>query len=174
MAAKKSGSAGDGTGNGERPAAKKAGSTRTTKSAGKGSAEKTSPEKTSANKGGAAAKPARASRKQAPAGPDLGADLRQFVSENPHGWGHGEWIGLLDRLRERGHSVDDTEQIGRSLERERLAATLEGVEGVGPQRVRSIVDRYETLWSLRQADVDDVAQSAKIPRPLAERIKAAV
>ena len=167
MAAKKSGSAGDGTGNGERPTAKKAASTRTTKSAGKSAAGK-------AEKSAPATKPARAPKKQASAGPDLGADLRQFVSDNPHGWGHGEWMGLLDQLRERGHSVDDTDQIGRSLERERLAATLEGVEGVGPQRVKSIVDRYETLWSLRQADVDDVAQSAKIPRPLAERIKAAV
>lgn len=103
------------------------------------------------------------------ANPDLRSDLRDFVRQNPQGWGHDEWTGLLGRLRERGHQGNE-EQIGSALERERLAMKLEEMEGVGPQRVKSLVDRFGTLYSLRHAAADEVAEAAKIPRELAEKI----
>ena len=77
--------------------------------------------------------------------PDLRGELRRFVGEHPQGWRHDDWLGLLDRLRERGHEVGDPDAVGSSLERERVAVTLEGVKGIGPQRIRSIVERYGTL-----------------------------
>jgi len=105
--------------------------------------------------------------------PKLRGELRRFVVEKPNGWGHDDWLGLLDRLQDRGYDTTDPDAVGRALERERLAAMLAGVPGVGPQRIRSIVERYGTVWDLRQADVDDLTRSAGIPRSLAERIKQA-
>lgn len=153
-----------------------AGGKQRTPAAAKPAAKKAPTKKTTAKAGTAKAGTAagtRAGAKRA-AGPDLQGDLRQFVRDNPHGWGHDEWLGLLDQLRSRGHSVDDTEEIGRQLERERLATRLEGVQGVGPQRVKTISQHFGSIWGLMYADVDDLARSANIPRPLAERIKASV
>lgn len=101
----------------------------------------------------------------------LRSDLREFVGKFPHGWGHDEWRGLVDRLRERGHDAGDEDQLGASLERERLSMKLESVQGVGPQRARSLVDRFGTLWNLRHATLDEIAGAAKIDRSLAERIQ---
>ena len=157
MAPKKTGSKGNGAGSGADAGTKK----RTSAGSGKAAANSETP------------KAGRTTKTRA-AGPDLTADLRQFVSENPNGWGHDEWLSLLHRLQERGHSVDDTEQIGRTLERERLTATLQRVQGVGPQRVKAIADRYGNIWNLLYADVDDLVQATNIPRSLAERIKASV
>lgn len=122
-----------------------------------------------AKKAGAASPP-RAPRARV-AGPDLGGDLRQFVAEHPHGWGHNEWLALLHHLQERGHGIDNVEQIGGHLERERLSTVLQQVPGVGPQRIKSIAERYGSVWNLRHANVDELAESAKIPRSLAQRIK---
>ena len=70
--------------------------------------------------------------------------------------------------------MDDADQIGRQLERERVITTLQQVQGLGPQRITALADQYGTLWNLRQADVDDLVASARIPRPVAERIKSAL
>ena len=104
----------------------------------------------------------------------LGGELRRFIAEHPQGWGHGEWLGLLDRLRTHGHNAEDTDEIGRRLERERLTVTLERVRGLGPQRVRTLVDRYQTLWNLRQADLEEVTRAGRLGRPLAERVREAL
>jgi hypothetical protein len=101
----------------------------------------------------------------------LQAALREFVSAHPEGWDHGEWMSFLERIRERGFTTDDPDEIGRQLERERLALRLEQVKGVGPARVRSVVDRYGTLWELSQADVDEIAAVPNISRGLAEEIQ---
>lgn len=101
----------------------------------------------------------------------LQSALREFASERPDGWDHGDWMSFLDQLRERGFEIDDPEEIGRQLERERLAVRLEQVKGVGPARVRSVVERYGTLWSLSQADVDEIAAIPNMPRGVAEEIQ---
>lgn len=102
--------------------------------------------------------------------PDLAGDLREFVGRHPEGWNHQEWSGLLDDLRARGHDVSDTGAVGRMLERERIGAALDGVPGLGAKRVQTLSERFETLWHLRQASVDDVAQLPGITRPLAEKV----
>jgi hypothetical protein len=101
---------------------------------------------------------------------NLRADLREFVSARPKGWNHDQWLGLLDDLRGRGHDVSDASAIGMSLERERLAAQLEQIAGMGPRRVESLVDRYHTLYSLRQADAAELAELPGMNRALAERV----
>src|SRR3954451_18369756 len=85
-----------------------------------------------------------------PKGPDLRADLRAFVTARPAGWGHDDWVAFLDHLRERGHDTTDSDGLGLALERERLAAALELVQGIGPRRVETVVGRYDTLWSARE------------------------
>jgi hypothetical protein len=107
-------------------------------------------------------------------GPDLRADLRAFVTARPGGWGHDDWIAFLDHLRERGHDTSNPESIGLALERERLAATLERVQGMGPKRVASVVDRYETVWSCARAGVDEIASLPGMNRSLAEKVRQAL
>jgi hypothetical protein len=116
---------------------------------------------------GGAPKPAAASK------PDLKADLRDFASGRPSGWNHDDWLGFLDHLQQRGHDTSDHEHVGRQLEQERLALALEGVDGLGPRRVQALVGRFGTLYSLRQAGVDELAQ-AGLPRAQAEKVAQAI
>ena len=109
-----------------------------------------------------------------PKGPDLRADLRAFITARPAGWGHEDWLAFLDHLRERGHDTSDPETIGQALERERLTSMLERVQGMGPRRVGSLVDRYETVYSCARADVDDIAALPGMTRALAEKVRQAM
>jgi hypothetical protein len=104
----------------------------------------------------------------------LRADLREFAAARPSGWAHDDWLAFLEALKERGHDTSEPERIGLELERERLAVVLSGIPGIGPRRAESLVARFDTLWSLRRAGVDDVAGAADIPRSLAERVVQAV
>ncbi|HEV2148636.1 MAG TPA: helix-hairpin-helix domain-containing protein, partial [Longimicrobiaceae bacterium] len=101
---------------------------------------------------------------------DLRGELRDFARSRPGGWGHDEWQGLLGDLRGRGHDVSDEGAVGMQLERERLAHQLEDVGGLG-KKADALVDRFETVYSLRQASVDDIASVKGIDRQLAERVK---
>ncbi|HEX2209871.1 MAG TPA: helix-hairpin-helix domain-containing protein [Longimicrobium sp.] len=100
----------------------------------------------------------------------LQADLRAFALARPSGWNHDDWQAFLGHLAEKGHDVSDHGAIGIRLERERLAVVLEAMEGLGPRRVQSLVDRYQTLWSMRHADPGEVAKVPGMTRPLAERV----
>jgi hypothetical protein len=100
----------------------------------------------------------------------LQADLRAFAIARPSGWNHEDWMAFLGHLKEKGHDVTDHQTIGARLERERLAVALEAIEGLGPKRVQSLVDRFQTMWSMRHAESADVATVAGMTRPLAERV----
>lgn len=102
---------------------------------------------------------------------DLRADLRAFASGRPEGWNHHDWLSFLDHLRERGHETSDADAIGLALERERLAVLLERVPGMGPRRVQALVERYDTIWSLSRADVDELASVPGMNRALAEKLR---
>ena len=104
------------------------------------------------------------------AGHGLGDHLRQFARSRPQGWGHGEWLGLLEELRGHGHDVSDEGAVGRQLERERLVQQLEGVSGLG-DRADALADRFGTLYSLRHAGVDEIAGVQGMDRQTAERIR---
>jgi hypothetical protein len=125
------------------------------------------------------AKVARAARRGSGTGrsvtqPDIGGHLRQFIAEHPTGWGHDEWLALLGQLRAQGHDVDDPDAVGATLERERLSIALGRVDGIGAQRIRSLSERYGSLWNLRQAGVEDLARSSRLPRAVAERIQSVI
>lgn len=105
---------------------------------------------------------------------DLQGELRKFAADRPEGWNHDEWTDLLRGLNERGHNTSDPDSIGRSLEREKLSLVLERIPGLGPRRVEALLDRFGTLWSLRNADTDEIAALPSIPRGLAERVSNAV
>jgi hypothetical protein len=106
--------------------------------------------------------------------PDLRRDLRDFASARPEGWDHRDWVSFLDHLRERGHDTSDPDGIGTALEQERLAVVLERIQGVGPARLRSLVEQFGSLWNLRQAGAEQIANTTSVPRSLAERIQEAV
>ncbi|MEW5931923.1 MAG: helix-hairpin-helix domain-containing protein, partial [Gemmatimonadota bacterium] len=100
----------------------------------------------------------------------IGDHLRQFARSRPEGWGHDDWLGLLEELRGHGHDVSDESAVGRQLERERLLHQLEGVDGLG-DRAGALAERFGTLYSLRHAGVDEIAGVQGIDRETAERIK---
>jgi hypothetical protein len=100
----------------------------------------------------------------------LRSDLREFASARPSGWEHDDWLAFLEALKERGHDTSEPERIGLELERERLAVVLSAIPGIGPRRADALVARFDTLWSMRRAGVDEVAGAAGIPRSLAERV----
>jgi hypothetical protein len=107
-------------------------------------------------------------------GPDLKRDLKDFVSARPHGWGHDDWLQFLEDLRERGHNIEDREAIGMALEQERLDHSLSNVKGLTGPRRRPLVERFKTVWSLRNAGVDEIASTAGVSREVADRIKAEI
>ena len=141
--------------------------------------------KAAAEKTAAAKKPARGTAAKGekgvkarfehkPKGPDLREDLRAFVQAQPSGWGHEDWVAFLDHLTERGHDTRDPEAVGLLLERERLAARLEGVQGMGPRRIQALVDRYETIWSAAHAGADELAALPGMNRSLGEKVRQAL
>ncbi len=101
---------------------------------------------------------------------DLDSDLRTFAANHPDGWDHQGWTDLLDDLRSKGHDTSDTDGIGKALERERITASLQGVPGVGPARVRKLADHFGSFWNLKHADADQISGAAGIPRSVAERV----
>ncbi|HET7463780.1 MAG TPA: helix-hairpin-helix domain-containing protein [Longimicrobium sp.] len=109
-----------------------------------------------------------------PKGPDLREDLRAFVQAQPAGWGHDDWLAFLDHLRGRGHDTSDPDAVGLLLERERLWAVLARVQGMGPRRIQAVVDRYDTIWSAHQANVDEIATLPGMNRSLAEKVRQAL
>lgn len=98
--------------------------------------------------------------------------LRDFAAGHPHGWEHHDWLGLLSELSEAGMDVSDAETIGASLEEQRLDVVLESldVRGLGPKRRQAVVSRFERLWDLRQASVDDLKGLPSFHRGLAQAL----
>jgi hypothetical protein len=103
--------------------------------------------------------------------PDLKKDLREFAAGRPQGWSHDDWLRFLEDLQSRGHNIEEREEIGRALERERLDIALEKVGGVGPQKRRALVERFGTLWSLRNASAEDIASAGNLSQDVAQRVR---
>jgi hypothetical protein len=104
-------------------------------------------------------------------GPELQQDLREFASARPQGWNHEDWLNFLEYLKGRGHDTGDADEIGRRLERERIAVALKGVEGLGPRRLEALEQRFGSLWHIRQASVEAIAALPSINRTLAQQIR---
>ena len=102
--------------------------------------------------------------------------LHAFAEAHPEGWNHDEWLGLLDDLNRSGAETSEADLVGKQLEEMRLAGKLRqsGVSGLGPKRIEALVNRFGTVWSLKHASVDAVAEIPTIPRGLAEKVVKAV
>jgi len=106
----------------------------------------------------------------------LNEHLSTFVEDHPEGWGHDEWTTLLQSLEQQGEEIADADSVGWALENLRLGLALRraGVPGLGPKRIDRVVNRFGTLWSLRQASADQVAEIPTIHQGLAEQLVTAV
>lgn len=110
------------------------------------------------------------------AGDGMQDRIQTFVAGHPGGWDHEAWLALLADLAASGHDTSDAEAIGRALERERVRAVLAaaGVKGLGPKRLDALVEHFGTLWALRHASADQLAEVPAVPRALAEAVAAAI
>lgn len=106
----------------------------------------------------------------------LSTSLNAFVERHPLGWNHDDWMGLLADLERAGVDVSEPAAVGRDLEKARLAWVLRraAISGLGPKRITAIVDRFETLWALRQASGEDIAKVPSIPGALGDKVAAAI
>ena len=102
-------------------------------------------------------------------GPDLRSEMRDFVTARPGGWDHDDWSSFLEHLRGRGHPVEDQAAVGSALERERLCMAVEKIPGMGPARVRKVVETFGRIWEVRTVSVDEVAERTGLPRNLADK-----
>jgi len=109
-------------------------------------------------------------------GESLEVRLRTFVEGHPGGWDHRAWEGLLGELRWQGIDTADPDGIGARLERLRVLSILEGVDvkGLGPRRREALAARFRTLWNLKQATADEIAELPTIHRSLAEAVEEAL
>ncbi len=102
-------------------------------------------------------------------------ELKSFVETHPDGWNDGDWNQLLTQLNQEGHDTSDREQIGWTLEQERLAFAIRRKEipGFGAKRIQAVVERFGTVWNLRHASASDIAEIPTIHKSLAEKLESA-
>lgn len=109
---------------------------------------------------------------QSPSVDALDARLKDFVDGHIHGWSHEDWHRLLEHLAADGHDVSDRGDLGLRLERAHILATLErlALPGIGPRRREHVADRFASLWQLRHASVEEIAETPTFHRGLAETL----
>lgn len=102
----------------------------------------------------------------------LRSQLQRFVADHSQGWNHDDWLRLLFHLSESGVDTADEDAIGLALEQERLRQTLSesGVKGLGPKRIEAVADHFKTLWRLREASWEEVAEIKGVTKALAQGI----
>ena len=102
--------------------------------------------------------------------------LRAFIEAHPGGWGHEDWVALLDELERHGVDVSDSDSLGLKLENERLAWELDrlDVSGLGPRRTAAIVERFGTWWRVRHTNAEELSEIKTISLALARRVVDAV
>jgi excinuclease ABC subunit C len=77
---------------------------------------------------------------------------------------------LVQRLRDEAHRFAIT--YHRSVRGKRaLASVFDEVPGIGPARKKALLKRFGSVRRIREASVDEVAETPGVPRELAERLK---
>jgi hypothetical protein len=127
-----------------------------------------------ATEGGTTRAPARSRGTATRKSDDLKRELREFAAAHRDGWNHDEWNDLVARLAEKGYDVSNPGEIGRQLEQQRVAVRLEGVQGVGPAKIRKLAEEFGTLWELRHADTGRIAAVGGLKPEVAERVQESV
>jgi excinuclease ABC subunit C len=77
---------------------------------------------------------------------------------------------LVQRIRDEAHRF--AINYHRSVRsRSALASVFDEVEGIGPVRKKALLKRFGSVRRIREASVDELAETPGIPRDLAERLK---
>ncbi|MEL7023788.1 MAG: excinuclease ABC subunit UvrC [Pseudomonadota bacterium] len=76
---------------------------------------------------------------------------------------------LIQRIRDEAHRFAIAGHRGRRAKARKQSA-LEGIEGLGPARRRSLLTQFGGIQGIRRASIDDLATVKGISRRLAERI----
>jgi excinuclease ABC subunit C len=77
---------------------------------------------------------------------------------------------LVQRIRDEAHRFAITyHRTVRS--RRALASVFDDVEGIGPARKKALLKRFGSVRRIREASVEELAETPGIPRDVAERLK---
>ena len=77
---------------------------------------------------------------------------------------------LVQRIRDEAHRFAIT--YHRNLRSRRaLASVFDDIEGIGPVRKKALLKRFGSVRRIREASIDELAETPGIPRDLAERLK---
>jgi excinuclease ABC subunit C len=83
---------------------------------------------------------------------------------------NSQGLYLVQRIRDEAHRFAIT--YHRSVRgRRALASVFDEVEGIGPVRKKALLKRFGSVRRIREASVDELAETPGIPRELAERLK---
>ncbi|MEX0709859.1 MAG: excinuclease ABC subunit UvrC [Chloroflexota bacterium] len=83
---------------------------------------------------------------------------------------NSQGLYLVQRIRDEAHRFAITyHRTVRS--RRALASVFDDVEGIGPARKKALLKRFGSVRRIREASIDEVAETPGIPRDLAERLK---
>jgi len=83
---------------------------------------------------------------------------------------NSQGLYLVQRIRDEAHRFAITYHRGvRS--RAAMASVFDEVAGIGPARKKALLKRFGSLRRIREASVDELAQTPGITRALAERLK---
>jgi excinuclease ABC subunit C len=77
---------------------------------------------------------------------------------------------LVQRIRDEAHRFAIT--YHRNLRSRRaLASVFDEVQGIGPARKKALLKRFGSVRRIREASVDELAETPGMPRDVAERLK---
>jgi excinuclease ABC subunit C len=77
---------------------------------------------------------------------------------------------LVQRIRDEAHRFAIT--YHRNVRgRRALASVFDEVEGIGPARKKALLKRFGSVRAIREASVEELAETPGIPREVAERLK---
>jgi excinuclease ABC subunit C len=83
---------------------------------------------------------------------------------------NSQGLYLVQRIRDEAHRFAIT--YHRNLRSRRaLASVFDDIEGVGPVRKKALLKRFGSVRRMREASVEELAETPGIPRDLAERLK---
>ncbi|HET7082866.1 MAG TPA: excinuclease ABC subunit UvrC [Candidatus Limnocylindria bacterium] len=83
---------------------------------------------------------------------------------------NSQGLYLVQRIRDEAHRFAIT--YHRNLRSRRaLASVFDDIEGIGPVRKKALLKRFGSVRRIREASVDELAETPGIPRDLAERLK---
>jgi excinuclease ABC subunit C len=83
---------------------------------------------------------------------------------------NSQGLYLVQRIRDEAHRFAIT--YHRNVRSRRaLASVFDEVEGIGPARRKALLKRFGSVRRIREASVDELAETPGIPRDVAERLK---